>query len=134
SVNAKGILSIGNSTLGGSGTLTLSNQLTARGTDSFSNPFAASTGSILRVQGNTANGAATLTIANGFTANAQIQLPSTGGAFDATLNVTTGTLNIPAGTFVNALAGAGGNRNLNAQLANAGVINVSAPLTINKPD
>src|SRR5205814_2840074 len=110
SVGTRGVLSFGNSTIGGAGTFTDSGQITARGNDAINSPFASNAGSVLRVQGNAADGAATLTIADGYVSAGQIQLTSTGGVFDSTLNVTNGTLSIPAGVIVNAVAGTGGNR------------------------
>jgi hypothetical protein len=78
-------------------------------------------------------GAGTTTFANGFTSNGQIQMISFSNPNTATLNVTNGTLTIAPGRVINTLVGAGGARNLNAQLDNQGTIYLeTTTLTINK--
>ena len=131
-VGAASTLSLANTTINGTGSLTNSGLLVARATDSINTAFATGAGSTLRVQGNSTDLAATLTVASGFTNNGTIELTSSGSAQNSTLTVTSGTLTNAATRAINALGGTGGTRTLAAQLNNQGTISAIATFTIAK--
>jgi hypothetical protein len=91
-----------------------------------------SAGGTLRPRGQQDGGNSTLTVANGFTNSGTIQLTTADGAYNSTLNVTTGTLANAAGATIHSAAGAGGGRTLGAQLDNAGTLDVDQNLTLSK--
>ena len=148
-------LSMTSTTWGGTGTLTVAastvvnpassvfnapfvNQgaVTASGTGSINGSVTNAAGATLRVQGNNSLGAGNLTFANGFTNAGTIALTDTLGAFGATLNVTAGTLVNAAGGVIRADTGAGGARAFNAAFDNQGAFTSATPAaqttTINK--
>jgi hypothetical protein len=75
---------------------------------------------------------ATLTVADGFTNLGLIELSTRFALIGetATLTVTAGTLTNAAGATLNASAGNGGSRVLNAQLDNQGTVLISRPTTL----
>jgi YVTN family beta-propeller protein len=83
----------------------------------------ATTSSIV-IQGNGFTGFSRLTVASGFTNNGQIQLTDSTSAYGAGLDVTTGTLINAVGAGIDASQGAGGPRQLNAQIYNRGTLTV----------
>ena len=148
-------LGMTSSTWGGTGTLTvapstalilrastinvpLANQgsLTGIGSSAVNGALTNAAGATLRVEGNNGYGVGNLTVASGFTNAGAIDLTDIVSTYGATLHVTAGTLVNGSGGAINALAGAGGPRTLDAQLDNQGTLNVTvAPaqaLTINK--
>jgi len=148
---ATSVLSLTNSTWGGSGTLTIApstvltigattissalvNQgaLTVGGTSAFTGAVTNAAGATLRVQGNGTFGTGNLTVANGFTNNGAIVLTDTTSSYGALLTVTTGALDNAPGATIAANVGTLGTRSLNAVLQNAGTLTINHPLTLNK--
>src|SRR5262249_3832369 len=123
-----GTLTLYNSTVG----TALSNQSTllALSTSAINGSLTTTTGSTLRLLGNNAGSTSTLTIANGFTNNGTIELVSQDAGYIENVIVTSGTLTNSSSGQINALAGTGGTRNMNAQLDNHGTITISQPTTI----
>lgn len=114
-----------NTPLSNSGTIVFT------GSGTFNAAFSNLPNALLRVAGS--NGSGVLTISNGFTNQGTIEITSIGGGYTAQLFVVNGTLiNAPGATILSAL-GAGGPRNLNAQLTNQGTLTVAGPLTIAQP-
>ncbi len=110
--------------------------VTASGTGSINGSVTNAAGATLRVQGNNSLGAGNLTFANGFTNAGTIALTDTLGTFGATLNVTAGTLVNAAGGVIRADTGAGGSRTFNTTFDNQGTFIAAIPVaqttTINK--
>ncbi len=101
------------------------------GTCAWSGNVTTGPGSLVRVLANASFNTA-VTAANGFTNSANIELLASGAATAATLNVTAGTLvNAPTGV-ISSLVASGGARNLNAKLDNQGTITVAQSMTTNK--
>lgn len=142
-------LSISNSTVVGSGSLTNAagqavamtsgiinvpftnlGTLSLAGTVNIGNTFSNGAGATLRVEGNGSVGGASATISNGFTNLGIIDLTSVSGGYSSVLAVANGTLVNEAGASILASTGAGGARQLNAQLDNRGAMMVSAPLDV----
>jgi hypothetical protein len=110
----------------------------AQGVDNqIDGDYTSEPGSTLRVSGDPANFNTTLTMANDFTNHGLIELTSSNGSHDASLNLglrfnggDTRTLtNAPDGT-ISAVAGTGGNRTLNANVENQGTISVASGTTL----
>ena len=148
---ATSVLSLTNSTWGGSGTLTIApstvltigattinaalvNQgaLTVNGPSAFNGAVTNAAGATVRIQGNAALGTGNLTVANGFTNNGAIVLTDTTSSYGALLTVTTGALDNAAGGTIASNVGTLGTRSLNALLQNAGTLTINHPLTLNK--
>ncbi len=148
---ATSVLSLTNSTWGGSGTLTIApsttltigastmnspvdneGALTVRGSTAFNAALTNAAAATLRLQGDASFGTANMTVANGFTNNGAVVLTDTTSSYGAALTVTSGTLTNAAGATITAAAGAGGTRSLNAQLDNQGTLTLNRPLTLNK--
>jgi fibronectin-binding autotransporter adhesin len=83
-------------------------------------------GDTIRVEGSNTAGQANLSVTNGFTNNGAIVLTDIVSTYGAILGVTNGTLTNAVGGTIAALPGAGGLRQLNAQLDNQGTLTVSA--------
>jgi len=127
-----GTLVLNNATLSGSGAVFNQGTLLAEGSSNLNGALTNAPGAILRVLGNAFSGAGTLTVANGFTNDGLIDLTSTGGFAPATLSVGNGTLtNAPDG-LIQASAGTGGQRTLNAQLDNQGSLEAFTDITLDK--
>jgi len=84
-------------------------------------------GSDIRIETDGSAGTASLTVANGFLNNGDIELSSTAGAYTATLAVTAGTLENSFGSTIRTAVGAGGARNLVAQILNNGTMSIEQP-------
>ncbi|MFQ6614161.1 MAG: LamG-like jellyroll fold domain-containing protein, partial [Fidelibacterota bacterium] len=136
-VNSNGALHLINSIVTGSGPLTNNGNITVLGTanNAINLTFSNAVGATLRIEAGQPENAA-LTMANGFTNAGTIELINThdnNWNYDATLNVTNGTLVNAAGGAILSQAGSNaGNRFLNAQLNNQGSLTVNWPLTIEK--
>jgi predicted RNA-binding protein len=91
-------------------------------------------GSSIIARSTAAFGSGTLTVANGFTNFGTIDLTSVGSGSTSTINVTAGTLvNAPGGVIV-ATAGSGGTRVIGAQLDNQGTVTINTTSNLNKAD
>jgi hypothetical protein len=120
---------LNNVSLAGSGTLANQGTLIVQGTSAVNVALTTAAGSTLRVLGGP-GGDATLTVANGFANNGMVELTTAGSAAAATLTVGSGTLTNVPGAAINALAGAGGARNLRAVLDNQGAVSVDPGQTL----
>jgi hypothetical protein len=105
---------------------------TLRGSAEVNGVLTTATGSTLRVEGDASYASAFATIATGFTNKGTLELTSIKGPIGASLSVTSGTL-LNTGT-IDAAAGTGGNRALDAVLNNQGPMSVGTNLTITKAD
>jgi hypothetical protein len=124
--NAAGrTLSISGSTIATTGGFINNGTLITQGTNAINGSVTTAAGGIIRVFGNSSLGNATLTFAQGFTNNGGIEFTTSGGGFSTTLTVTSGTLTNASGGTITSLVGAGGPRNLNAQLDNQSGATVS---------
>ena len=101
-----------------------------QGASTFSSAFANDAGATLQVQGNMFTSVASLITANGFTNDGLIELTSTDGAFNSTLQANSGTLTNAADGTISFVASTGGNRTLNAVLDNEGAISADTSATI----
>jgi len=90
-----------------------------------------SAGQVITADTNSVGAPATLTAANGFTNAGTIELTSSASA-NTSLNVTTGALTNAAGGLIDFQTGAGGTRNLNANLTNNGQVTVGAETKLTK--
>jgi hypothetical protein len=90
--------------------------LIARGNSTINGALTTGAGSTLRVQGDNSVGSSALTVSLGFTNSAALELTSSGGGFNATLSVGSGTLT-NNGTLT-AFAGTGGTRTITGTLVN----------------
>jgi hypothetical protein len=79
-------------------------------------PFAILTGGKLTV--NAAGKSVKFTVSTSFTNSGQIELTSSGGTFNSTIAVSSGTLTNASGATLGAYGGAGGQRRIEAQLDN----------------
>jgi hypothetical protein len=111
---------------------TLANQstLVSHTATTIAAAFTTTPSSDLQVEGFA--GASVLTFASGFTNNGTIEMTSSGAGYAATLNVTAGTLVNAATGTISVLPGVGGARTLGAELDNRGTLTISTPFTLNK--
>ncbi len=107
--------------------------LIADGTSFLNGTVTTGVGSTLTVRGNGSIGDAFLTIASGFTNNGTIDFTSTGGGFNTTLVVASGTLLNAATRNITMSAGTGGLRTLNAALNNQGTITAGISVDVSAP-
>ncbi len=129
-IRASAIVNLRSSTINGD--LLNDGTLLARATSAINGALSNGVDATLRVEGLAAIAHATLTVANGFTNEGLIELFGDVSFRSATLNVSAGTLVNAVGGSIDALAGGGGPRALNAQLDNQGTLTVSQVLTIGK--
>ncbi|MCC7003763.1 MAG: hypothetical protein IT357_16520 [Gemmatimonadaceae bacterium] len=147
-VEPGGALLFASSTVNGTGTLTNNGTVTLTGTtlamalvnnatvigagiSTISGAVSTSATSLLRAFSSNPIGGATLTVTNGFTNNGTIQLEAIDAGYTTTFTVTNGTLTNALGGVIRPVSGTG-SRILNAQLANAGLVDVQHALTINR--
>lgn len=104
----------------------------ALGSSSLGGAFSNAAGAELELQGSNAIGSSSLTCANGLTNEGLIELVSAGNAWSETLTMTSGLLINAPGAEIRISAGTGGQRTLNAQLDNRGVINMNHPCSVNR--
>ena len=129
-IRASAIVNLRSSTINGD--LLNDGTLLARATSAINGALSNGVDATLRVEGLAAIAHATLTVANGFTNEGLIELFGDVSFRSATLNVSAGTLVNAVGGSIDALAGGGGPRALNAQFDNQGTLTVSQVLTIGK--
>jgi fibronectin-binding autotransporter adhesin len=147
SVVSGGQLHLTGSTLNGTGSVTnqgnielinstvtniVDNQgvLIAYGSTTSLNNTITNTGT-LRVLGHSIAGEANLTVLQGFTNNGMIDLNSVTG-HSAQLTVTNGTLTNAIEGVIQSSVGAGGQRTIDAQLDNQGILDINLVLTLNR--
>lgn len=111
----------------------ISNQglLLAHGTNTVAT-LSTNAASIVRVESNNSVSNSALTVTNGFVNNGAIELNCTSGGWTSTLGVTNGTLTNASAGQIAIQTGAGGGRNLNAQLDNQGTLTIDQPLTLSR--
>ncbi len=114
---------------GGTGTLINSTDFTVQSTCSISAGFTQNGDLVLRTH--SVGSPAYLTVSNGFTSAGTIELTSSASA-NTSLNVTTGALTNAAGGLIDFQTGAGGTRNLYANLTNNGQVTVGAETKLTK--
>lgn len=88
-----------------------------------------SAGATLRIASNGESGATALSVATGFVNDGAIELSSTVGGYNATLDIVSGTLVNAVGGSITALPGSGGNRTISGSVANNGQVQIDHPLS-----
>ncbi len=118
-------------TVGGPG-LTVAGRFVALGSTTIAAPVTTETSGVLEARSSIVAGGMTLTVTDGFTNTGTIELVSYNTGYTTSFNVTNGTLVNAAGGTIRTLAGAGGQRNLGAQLDNSGTLDLQHPLTLTR--
>jgi len=107
--------------------------LTLRGGPAFNGAVTTGTSSTLRIEGDAFFSSAHGSFLNGFTNNGTIELVAINSAgITSQLTVSNGTLVNAPGATIDVVAGAGGERFLNAALENHGSVKVNQALTLNR--
>jgi len=123
-ISASGVLRLEASQVTGGGTLTNAGTLRAEGVSSVAATITTLGTSVIRVHGNPST-FAQLTVPAGFTNFGQIQLTDSLIGSGSIFVVTSGTLTNALGATIATLAGAGGQRQINAQVDNQGTFSVA---------